>query len=835
MSILHKARIGFRKYWTVSPDGGTSITRPLFILMAALIGGVALAPYTASWLSIVYAGLLTLFILNIVLYLCKRRTLLAPLALFFFLGAVIGQPPNAIKRFSIHTSDRQSAPVSFVGYLTSYPSRYGTERRMVIDLDLQKEEEGWQKARGKLRVTVRNPGQDFAAGERVALLALPRAPRNFNNPGGFDYVGYLAEKGIGATTTVDDDQLIVSLGGKNRMVLTEPFLRLRERLARAFEQQLSPLESGIMQALIVGEKGGLSNEVKELFHSCGVGHLLAISGLHMGIIAFGTYGIILFLLKRSTRLIERTNIFRWALIGSIPPLLFYTAISGMSLSAFRASIMVLAFIQAFLLNRFGDPLGAVALAAIAVIAIEPSSPRDISFQLSFAAVVGILVLAPKLIPSRERMAQGIGAHSLGRVYGWLAITVSAYLVTLPIVAHYFNRVSLVAIFTNVWAVPLVSFWVAPLGLLSAMLFPVLPSAAVVVVNVAALPIPYMIKALEWFKSLPYSSIYVFTPNWIEVTLYFGALFSLFHFRKSFAARVAIVLIVAAGLVDAAYWTTSRMHQDKLIVTFLDVGQGSAALVRFPEGSTMMIDGGGFHRSEFDLGKMVVAPYLWRNKIMSLDYIVNSHPESDHVNGLVFLAQNFKVGEVWTTGVENAHCRYNELMEAASSRNIKCRTVCELKGPLSIDGTTVNIFYPTPEVLSHSRDPALLTPNNTSLVIKIVYGNTSFLFPGDLENKGEAELVSLGHDLGCNVLQSPHHGSNTSSSPPFMAATHPNIVVIPVGHNNWAGQPHREVLELYRELGCRVYRTDENGAVTITSDGKDLSVFPTVSLMSRDRS
>ena len=432
MSILHKARTGFHKYWTASPAGGTSITRPLFILMAALIGGVALAPYTASWFPSVCVALLALFALNIILYLCKRRTLLAPLALFLFLGAVIGQAPNAAERFSILTPERRSPPVSFVGHLTSYPSRYGPERRMVIDLDLQKGEGGWQKAWGKLRVTVRNPGRDFAAGERVALLVSPRAPHNFNNPGGFDYVGYLAEKGIGATATVDDDRVIVSLGGKNRVPLTEPFLRLRERLARTFEQQLLSPESGIMQALIVGEKGGLSNEVKELFHGCGVGHLLAISGLHMGIIAFGTYGIILFLLKRSTRLIERTNIFRWALIGSIPPLLFYTAISGMSLSAFRASIMVLAFIQAFLLNRFGDPLGAVALAAMAVIAVEPASPRDVSFQLSFAAVVGILVLAPKLMPLRERMAQGIGAHALNRVYGWLAITVSAYLITLPI-------------------------------------------------------------------------------------------------------------------------------------------------------------------------------------------------------------------------------------------------------------------------------------------------------------------------------------------------------------------------------------------------------------------
>ena len=171
---------------------------------------------------------------------------------------------------------------------------------------------------------------------------------------------------------------------------------------------------------------------------------------------------------------------------------------------------------------------------------------------------------------------------------------------------------------------------------------------------------------------------------------------------------------------------------------------------------MMIDGGGFHRSEFDLGKMVVAPYLWRNKIMSLDYIVNSHPESDHVNGLVFLAQNFRVGEVWTTGVKNPHCRYDELMETASSRNIACRTMRDLKGPLSIDGATVHILYPTLDVLSQSRDPALLTPNNTSMVIKITYGDTSFIFPGDLEKEGEAELASFGHDLGCDcaAISSP---------------------------------------------------------------------------------
>jgi competence protein ComEC len=708
------------------------------------------------------------------------------------------------------------------GYLTSFPSRLGKGTRLTINLEKRLGREGWLTASGKLQITVEQLSQTLAAGERVALLVRPRRPRNFQNPGGFDYEAYFMTKGIVAIATAKDDGYIVPLGGENRLGWFVRILRWRESLARLCERTVPAPGSELMRTFILGEMEALTPSVKEVFQQTGTGHLLNVSGLNMGQVAFGTYYLILLLLKRSTRLILKINVFKWAFIGSIPPLLFYTLLSGLSLPAARAAIMVLSFIVAFLASRQGDSMSILALSALAILFIDPMAPREISFQLSFVAVAGILYAAPQLMKLPLEGAKHSCVRLLRKLYAGIIISIVAYAATLPFIVHYFNRISLIAVLTNLWAVPLVGFWVVPIGLASALVFPISSDLTTLGFQAAAWPLTFLVKGLAWFGSWPLASIYLFTLNWLEVGLYISFFFFLFNRKRIPYATTLLALTLAVGIIDTAYWVHKRVGHRDLMVTFLDVGQGNAALVQFPRGINMVIDGGGFVKSDFDTGRMIVAPYLWSNKIIKVDYIVCTHPDPDHVNGLLFLAETFHPREIWSTGEENPDTRYAQLMKLVETKSINHLVLKDLQKNRFIVGVEVQVLYPPIDFLDRKHHEQFRTFNNNSMVIRIKYSQTTFLFPADLEREGEQELVSMTKDLSCDVLLSTHHGSITSNTSEFLKICNPRIVVISVGRNNWWGLPHHHVLDLYQNLGCKVYRTDLHGAVTITSEGKNLS-------------
>ncbi|MEJ2024576.1 MAG: ComEC/Rec2 family competence protein, partial [Deltaproteobacteria bacterium] len=255
-------------------------------------------------------------------------------------------------------------------------------------------------------------------------------------------------------------------------------------------------------------------------------------------------------------------------------------------------------------------------------------------------------------------------------------------------------------------------------------------------------------------------------------------------------------------------------EDSLRVTFLDVGKGNSALVEFPKGKKMIIDGGGFSRGDFDVGEMVVAPFLWHSKILEVDYLVLSHPQSDHMNGLRFIAEHFHPKEFWYSGDAVDVPAFKELLRMVKEKGITVRTPVDLKRGLVINGVRVELLHPRPGEKRpfESIDGKWL--NNRSLVLRISNGGTSFLFPGDIEAGGENELVArAGERLHSDVLLSPHHGSNTSSSLEFLEAVNPRLCVVSSGEGN-PHFPHPSVLKRLREAGCKVICTARSGAVRV---------------------
>lgn len=800
--------------------------RPMALLTLSLVAGIILAPYIDLFHPFLIVLFCLFFLLNIVLFVFKKAGICAPIVMFLMLGGVIGL---SSQNENLWLKNDTSVPtntsfVSLEGYLTGFPIHLNRGTRLIINLEKRLGKDGWLPTSGKLQITVSQINQAFAAGERLAVLVRPRKPHNFENPGGFDYEAYLKAKKIVATATAPNDQYVISLGGNDRLWWLSPILRWRENLILLCRDILPAPGSGLMQAFILGELEALDDSVKEVFQQTGTGHLLAVSGLNMGQVALGAYFVILFLLKRSEKLILKVNVFRWAIAGSIPPLLFYTLISGLSFSAARAAIMAFAFILAFMLNRQGDHMSTVALSAVLIIAFEPIAPRDISFQLSFVAVVGILYVSPRFRNFTSTRPDSYRKKFIRGLHAGIIISVIAYVVTLPFIIHYFNRVSLVGIFTNLWTIPLTGFWVIPVGLCSALLFPIWPDLAGIGFQAAAWPLSFMVEALTWFASLPFSSLYLFTFNWVEVGIYIAFFFFLLNLKRIPYAAIFLGLTLITGVIDAVYWEQKRLAHSDLSITFLDVGQGNAALVQFPKGINMMIDGGGFVKSDFDTGKRIIAPYLWSNKIVNIDYVVCTHPDPDHINGLPFIAEIFHPKEIWTTGEENPGAHYSQLASLAKAKHINLLDIKHLQKKYFINGVELSILYPPTDFLIRKKHEQFRRLNNNSMVIRIKHGHSVFLLPADIEWEAEQELISMNQNyLKCDVLLSPHHGSITSSTPAFMKLCSPRIVLISVGANNWWGLPHSPVLNLYQTLGCKVYRTDLDGAITVTSDGDNISL------------
>ncbi len=259
-----------------------------------------------------------------------------------------------------------------------------------------------------------------------------------------------------------------------------------------------------------------------------------------------------------------------------------------------------------------------------------------------------------------------------------------------------------------------------------------------------------------------------------------------------------------------------------------MGQGSSALVEMPEGFNLLIDGGGFSdNSVFDIGERVIAPLLWRKKIKTIDTIILSHPNSDHLNGLLYIAENFNVKRVWANCDIADTIGYRKFMEIIKKKAIHMPEFKDISRTHFINGAQLDFLYPPSDYMDNNKR-TWSNLNNNSLVIKVEFGSKSFLFPGDIMTKAEKELVAIsGDNLKSDILIAPHHGSKTSNSEFFIDSVNPEIVIFSSGWRNRYRFPQPSVLEKYKERGCRILRTDSHGAVTISTDGNSLEVLPTI--------
>lgn len=830
-----------------SADRPLSLERPAAFFCLSLAGGLILGEQFPGHL---VPLLLAAFGVAGCLHLKEPgplRSWLAAAGAVLILGYLSIQPwvaPHFPNSHIKHQADGSAGIIT--GRVTDLPQRFGKRSRFLLTVETF----NGSKASGSLRVSTVGSLLGIACGDRLQFRARVKGIRNFNNPGAFDYRRYLRLKRVWGSAWVPADRI--------RLLAKDPVPTPRTRLVQVrallsgwITTILPGREGRIAAALVTGDRSGITPRLREQFNRLGIGHLLAISGLHIGIIATVSFGCLYWLARRTACLVYRGRSRQAAALFTLGPVMAYGLIAGFSPSTQRAVIMVSVYLLTLILDRSQDAFNTLAAAALIILVLDPPALFSVSFQLSFTAVFFILY-GLACLPDRLRQPRGSvetsqwPAKAVTTVTTFFWVSFFAILGTVPLSMHYFNQVSCVGLLSSFIYIPLVGFITVPLALTVCTLFPVSALLAGKLLRGAGFLLARSLDLADVLTGLNWISVHTVTLNWFEVGCLFSLLVLVLQWIKLISGRlsmglnpgdqappdrcvgyvrVAVVVVSFLLVGDVFYWLHYRFWHRDLRVTCIDVRQGSAALLEFPGGHTMLIDGGGYSDNTlFDMGARVVAPFLWARKILSVDTLVLTHPNSDHLNGLLYIADRFNVEEIWSNGESTPTRGYHHFLQIVKTHKIAKPAYADLPVESDIGGARVTRLYPPQDFLDRSRTEAWRGTNNNSLVLRVALGEASFLFAGDIMQRAEGELVRLAGDrLRSRILFVPHHGSRTSSSKPFLEAVTPEVAVISAGWKNRFRFPSKAVLRRLEAIGCRVYRTDIDGAVTFSASGGKLEV------------
>jgi competence protein ComEC len=611
------------------------------------------------------------------------------------------------------------------------------------------------------------------------------------------------------------------------------FWELRRFLVNFIHQNTTPKARGIILAMTLGERGQIPPEINDSFRVTGTAHILAISGLHVGIIVSFCFLISLGIINRFEWLLLRFNAKIIACAITIFPVIAYALLSGGSVSVQRATLMTLAFLAALSLGRARDLGNVLAFAAIVILGLNPEKLWNISFQLSFSAVWGIFLLLPHF-PQPGTQTESWSETLARLAKSFLLVTIGATLGTWPLVAYHFHYFSLLSPLANFIVVPALGFLVLPLSLAAILISFVFEPLAVLLLQAASQVVHLVVYLTHLIASLPFCFILIVPPPGEVIAFYYIFLVLAAGAREiTISATVKSPIRFSPGLAllfilvsPGFYWFYQHkpFPSGHLEVTMLDVGQGSSSLVLLPTGERLLVDGGGLRSDTFDVGKQVIAPFLLNRGINKLDLVILTHPHRDHLQGLIYILEQFPVREVWTNGEKSTETDWLTFTEILKRKKIPHRVMLSEEGAIKRGGAIIRFFNPSGEEKKRPAARKLYDKiNEGSLVFKITFGNHCVLFTGDIGQVTEERLVRANYPLTCQVLMVPHHGSRFSSSEVFLDAVQPKVALVSARSDGLLKLPHPETIQRYDKRAVTLLRTDRQGAVTLKSDGMVLMI------------
>lgn len=764
-------------------------TAPLLPPAAAFTAGVA----AGAWLPLPAPGLLAAAAALLIAALASRRHPRAALVLVLAGVALLGALRAAGPRLPADHLARRAfdGTVSIEGRLGEEPVRWTPDRtRLLLDVAAVHAGPERRPAVGRVQLTVYGElALPLGETQRVLVDARLHRPVNFRNPGGFDYAAHLRREGI----------LLVGHARADRITALTPDappwpVAVKRWAVGVSAARLPPTSAALLAGLLLGERSALPREIDESFRRAGVYHILAVSGFNVALLAGAVFGGL-----------AMCGVPRRGAAGAAAVVLVgFALVVGGQPSVLRATVMGLLLLAALLLDRESQLPNALALAVLALLLWRPGDLWEPGFQLSFAATAGIVYLGPNLMA--WLIAHGAPAWFAAAV----AVSLGAQAAVTPLMLTHFNQLSLIGVVANLLVVPLAAV-ATTLGMLALLVELASGVLAALLFHTLWLVLIALRAVVSVAAALPAAMVHLPAPSAATVVAWYGALLLAPGMTTSRRIR-AVVGALAVLVAGLSIWPWLRPTETMLRVTFLDVGQGDAALIELPEGPRLLVDGGPGGGRRFDVGERVLAPFLWNRPLARLDAVALTHWDTDHSGGLAAVLTRFHVGEFWESGHPPGGAPETA---AALLRSRAPRRVLAAGQRLWLGRALITVLGPGP-------GPSQ-APNDQSLVLRLDWRGVSLLLVGDLGARGEALLLERAGPVRALALKVAHHGSRFSSTAPFLERARPRLAVISVGTRNPFRHPSAEALARLEAAGARVYRTDRDGAVILETDGRVLRV------------
>ncbi|MDQ6981434.1 MAG: DNA internalization-related competence protein ComEC/Rec2 [Mariprofundus sp.] len=640
------------------------------------------------------------------------------------------------------------------------------------------------------------------AGQSIRARVRWHEPRNYHNPGAFDYRGWCFDHHIA---------LIGSMKGYPEITdASVPWLEQQRQSVRSVIAEAGVHDGGVLQAVLLGERSQLTEQTNYVFSATGAAHLLAISGMHIGMAATFVFALVWFVLTRREAWIIRFQVRNISLICGCLAAVAYGTMAGWPLPALRAATMLAAATLAWCLASRSEPINTLLAALALILLFDPSAMTSLSLWLSFVATTALLLWAVN-IHQDETLLWKSRLLRAGKVLIWISLL--ATLATLPLIVTTFGRIPVYTLAANLLMVPLYALIVIPAGLLAELVaLTGLDTLAVSLIQVAGFAVSLGMNWLTVLSNLPAGQLWaIHPPVWAGLLYMVGMLLSgrylLQQKRLAAALLSSLVLTLWLGFI----LMESDVQAPQWIVW--DVGQGAASTLLLPGRHVIVVDAPGRKGSRFN-GGTTVAAGLRHLGFTHVDVLALSHAQSDHLGGALSLIRSLNsVGQIWLPDVPSAHMdnRVKSIQAYASGHGILVRWLAkgdsiELENHSQAAKVRLSVLWPP-----RSFDPT--NANNTSLVLTVHLPNrANMLWPGDIESEAETALMKAGLEKTGFMLM-PHHGSSTSSQMAFLNALHPKLAVAQTGFANRYGFPRPLVVSRYRTMGIDV-RNTADGALLL---------------------